>query len=83
MSGTDLCSCGELDCLLRRDSKHMEYKGKAISYPLLDKMEVFDTILKGYTACYTNYSSYGLSAALPWLQPAWCSVAYCACGVPL
>jgi len=83
MSGTDLCSCDELDRLLRHDSKHMEYKEKAISYPLLDKMKVFDTILKGYTACYTNYSSYGLSAALLWLQPAWCLVACCACGVPL
>ena len=47
MSDTDFCSCDELDFLLRRDSKHMEYKGKAISYPLLDKIEVFDTIFKG------------------------------------
>ncbi len=83
MSGTHIYSCGELDFLLRRDSKHMEYKGNATSYPLLDKMEVFDTIFKGYVACYTNYSSYGLLGASLWLRPAWCSVAYCVCGVPL
>ena len=83
MSGTDIFSCDELDCLLRRDAKRMEYKGKAISYPLLDKMEIFDTIFKGYTACYTNYSSYGLLVASLWLPPAWCSAAYCVCGVPL
>ena len=47
MSDTDFCSCDELDLLLRRDAKHMEYKGKVISCLLLDKMEAFDTIFKG------------------------------------
>ena len=83
MSDTDFCSCDELDFLLRRDAKHMEYKGKAISSLLLDKMEAFDTIFKGYAACYTNYSSYGLLVASLWLRPAWCSAAYCVYGVPL
>ena len=45
MSDTEFYSCDELEFLLRRDSKHTEYKGKAISCLLLDKMEVFDTIL--------------------------------------
>ena len=83
MSDTDFCSGDELDLLLRRDDKHMEYKGKVISGLLLDKMEVFDTIFKGHAACYTNYLSYGLLAASLWLRPAWCSAAYCVCGVPL
>ena len=83
MSGTDFCSCDELDFLLRRDSKCMKYECKATSCLLLDKTEGFDTIFKGYAACYTNYSSYGLLAASLWLRPAWCSAAYCVCGVPL
>jgi hypothetical protein len=35
--------CDELDSM-KRDSKHSEYKGKALSCLLLDKMEAFDTI---------------------------------------
>ncbi len=54
MSGTDFFSCDELDCLLRRDSKHMEYKGKVISCPLLDKIEIFDKVLIWNTSCFTN-----------------------------
>jgi hypothetical protein len=54
MAGTDIYACDELDCLLRYDSKHMEYKGKAIFYPLLEKIEIFDKVLIWNTSCSTN-----------------------------
>jgi hypothetical protein len=83
MSDTGVFSCDEPDFILRHDSKRLEYKGKASYYLLLENIEIFDKVLIWNTSCSTNWPCYGLSAALPWLQPAWCSVAYCACGVPL
>jgi hypothetical protein len=75
--------CVKLNFLLGCGSKCLKSKGKAVSYHSLEKIEMFDTIFKGHTPCYMNYSCFGLLVALQWLRPAWCSVAYCVCGVPL
>ena len=45
--------------------------------------EASNTISRGHTPCYTNYSCTGLLGASQWSWPVWCSVVYCVCGVPL
>jgi hypothetical protein len=45
--------------------------------------EASNTIFRGYTPCYTNYSCTGLSGASQWSWPVWCSVVCYVCGAPL
>jgi hypothetical protein len=46
-------------------------------------VEVSNTIFRGHTPCYTNYSCTGLLGASQWSWPVWCSVVCCVCGAPL
>lgn len=45
--------------------------------------EASNTIFRGHTPCYTNYSCTGLLGASPWSWPVWYSVVCCVCGAPL
>jgi hypothetical protein len=45
--------------------------------------EASNTIFRGHTPCYTNYSCTGLLGASQWSWPAWCSVVCYVCGAPL
>ena len=45
--------------------------------------ETSNTISRGHTPCYTNYSCTGLLGASQWSWPVWCSVVCCVCGAPL
>ena len=45
--------------------------------------EASNTIFRGHTPCYTNYSCTGLLEASPWSWPVWYSVVCCVCGAPL
>ena len=46
-------------------------------------VEVSNTIFRGHTPCYTNYSCTGLLGASQWSWPVWYSVVCCVCGAPL
>ncbi len=45
--------------------------------------EASNTIFRGHTPCYTNYSCTGLSGASQWSWPVWCSVVCYVCGALL